>query len=67
MGKIATNNGQAEPLGLTRVCPRSWLNPKFAVENRLPNGAQSFRREDNALLPLSGLRSSVFYEPSLPL
>ena len=37
------------------------------MENPLPSGAQSFHREDNALLPLSGLRSSVFYEPSLPL
>jgi hypothetical protein len=42
------------------------LNPKSAVENPLHRGAQSFRREDNALLPLSGLRPSEFYDPSLP-
>jgi hypothetical protein len=39
---------------------RLGINPESAVENPLPSGAQSFRREDNALLPLNGLRLSVF-------
>jgi hypothetical protein len=42
------------------------MNPESAVENPLPSEAQSLRREDNALLPLSGVGSAVFYEPSLP-
>ena len=31
-----------------------------------PPRAQSFRREDNALPPLSGLESAVVYEAALP-
>jgi len=38
--------------------------PKSAVA---PRGAQSFRHEDNALLPLRGLRSAVANAAALPL
>jgi hypothetical protein len=36
--------------------------PESAIQNDLASGAQSFRREDNSLLPLSGLRSTVSCE-----
>ncbi len=39
------------------------MNPKSAVDLR---GAQSFRREDNVLLPLSALASAVVYEAASP-
>jgi hypothetical protein len=40
------------------------LNPKSAIDLR---ATQSLRREDNALLPLSGLGSAAAYEAALPL
>jgi hypothetical protein len=42
------------------------FNPKFAVENPLPGGAQSCRRKDNALLPLSGFAIIGVLRSSLP-
>lgn len=46
---------------------RHRLSPDSAVQNDLASGAQSFRREDNGLLPLSGLRSTVRCEVFAPL
>jgi hypothetical protein len=48
------------------ISDRGALISESAVENPLLSGTQSCRREDNALLRLGGVRSSVFYEPSLP-